>query len=444
MSADLNYVYVPTERQTHFHTLSDDYMVLGGSRGSGKSLCVLIEALGLAYNAHLPTSKQWKCLILRRTVPQLEELLSRAVDLYPKIVPSIKYNSQKNTFTYSNGGFIKFASCERDVDIEKYRGHEYNMIIIDELSHFDNDYVWNWIKSSNRNSNGYPNRMIGTSNPCMWVKKMCKIDDYGHDSFQVTEYFDEMSKTTIKKTLRFVQMNIDSNPHLSLDYRAGLAQDIHNKDQFLHGMWTAPKIPGMVYELELDKMMKEHRVCNVPHDPAADTYTVWDLGYADNMVVLFIQYVGKEIHIINKIESNQLGLPDYLGPVLKIGKDLGYRYAKHLVPHDAKQHELQTGLTREQMMKKSLGDVEVLPRLGIEEGISKTKEIFPNLWIHKDLDIVDKLRTYKRRWNPTTQLFGEPIHDESSHGADTVRMISYYKPRAKVENVAFRNSRSRY
>lgn len=424
--SDLNYIYVPTEKQSYFHSLSDDYIVLGGSRGSGKSECSLVEALGLAYGAHLPDAKPWKCLVLRRTIPQLGELINRASMLYPKIIPSIKHDKQKNTFIYPNGGFIIFASCERDIDIEKYRGHEYNLIIIDELSHFDSDYVWNWIKSSNRNSNGYPNRMIGTSNPCQWVKKMCKIDDYGHDTYQVTEFYDEMSKTTIKKTLRFVQMNIDTNPHLTIDYRAGLAQDLINRDQFLFGMWTAPKVPGQVYEAELEAMMREHRLCSVPHDPSAETYTVWDLGWGDHMVVLFIQYIGKEIHIINKLESNGKELGEYAGQILQMGKDLGYRYAKHLVPHDANQHELQTGLTRQQALEKVLGKVEILPRLGVEDGINMTRKIFKNFWIDNKLDVVDQLREYKRKWDPITQSFGDPIHHDL---ADAVRYVSYYTPK---------------
>lgn len=429
--SSVNIVYEPTERQSYFHTLSDDYIVLGGSRGSGKSLCVIVEALGLAYGAQLAESKPWKCLILRRTIPQLMELLARAKDMYPKIIPGIQFNAQKNLFTLPSGGFIQFASCERDAEIEQYRGREFNMIIVDELSHFENDYVWNWLKSCNRNSHGWPNRMIGTSNPCQWVKAMCKVDDYGHDTLQISEYYDELSDTTIRKSLRFVQMNLETNPHLSLDYRASLAQDIHNKDQFLKGMWTSPKIPGMVYELEIDQMIKENRLCKVPHDPSVEVYTAWDLGYLDNMVVLFFQYVGKEIHIINKIESNKKGLPEYMAQILKMSDDLGYRYAKHLLPHDAKAHELQTGLTREQAISKVLGGVErvkVLPRLGVEEGISKTKEIFPRFWIDKDIGLVEQLRTYRRRWNPQTQLFGEALHEHSSHAADAFRYISYYKP----------------
>lgn len=430
--SDLNYVYVPTDRQSYFHTVSDDYVVLGGSRGSGKSECSLVEALGLAYGAHLPKAKPWKCLVLRRTIPQLAELISRAAYLFPKIVPSIKHDKQKNTFSYPNGGFIVFASCERDIDIEKYRGHEYNMIIIDELSHFDNDYVWNWIKSSNRNSHGYPNRMIGTSNPCLWVKRMCKVDDYGNDTYQVTEFYDEMSKTTIKKTLRFIQMNIDSNPHISIDYRAGLAQDVNNRDQFLFGRWTSPKIPGQVYEAEIEAMMRDKRCCRVPFDPCAPVYTFWDLGFGDHMVVLFIQYIGKEIHLINKIEDNNKELGAYAAQILKMGTELGYDYKLHLVPHDAKVHELQTGLTRQQALEKVLGRVEVLPRLGIEDGINMTRKIFPNLWIDSNLDVLDQLREYKRKLIPNTTDFGDPIHHDL---ADAVRYISYYQPRQNIQRV---------
>jgi hypothetical protein len=390
----------------------------------------LIEVLGLAYGAHLPNAKPWKALVLRRTVPQLGELIARAKDLYPKIVNNIKFDGSKNTFKYANGGFIKFASCERDVEVEQYRGHEYNMILIDELSMFDNDYVWNWLKSSNRNSSGYPNRMIGTSNPCAWVKKMCKVDDYGHDTFQKTIYHDEFTNTDIVKTLRFVQMNIETNPHLSADYRAALNQDEVNRDQFLYGKWTSPKVPGMVYGAEIDNMMQEHRLCRVPYEPTLPVYTFWDLGYGDHMVILFVQYVGKEIHIIDKIEDSNKQLGEYAGLVLKRGNDLQYDYAQHLVPHDAKAHELQTGLTRQQALEKTLSRVEVLPRLGVEDGINMTRAMFPRLWIDNNLDVIDQLREYKRKWDSLTQTFGDPIHQDL---ADAVRYISYYTPSTGIK-----------
>lgn len=35
MSNDTQYIYTPTAIQSEFHESSDDYIVLGGSRGSG-------------------------------------------------------------------------------------------------------------------------------------------------------------------------------------------------------------------------------------------------------------------------------------------------------------------------------------------------------------------------------------------------------------------------
>ena len=36
MSEDIQYIYEPTAIQAEFHECSDDYIVLGGSRGSGR------------------------------------------------------------------------------------------------------------------------------------------------------------------------------------------------------------------------------------------------------------------------------------------------------------------------------------------------------------------------------------------------------------------------
>ena len=90
------YIYTPTAIQEEFHSSSDDYIVLGGSRGSGKSYCLLIEALGISYESHI--NGHWQAMIIRRTIPQLQELIVRAKDLYPKIIKGIKYVEEKKMF----------------------------------------------------------------------------------------------------------------------------------------------------------------------------------------------------------------------------------------------------------------------------------------------------------------------------------------------------------
>lgn len=424
-------VYEPTDRQKVFHRSSDDYIILAGSRGSGKSMCLLIEALGVAYNSHV--KGHWQALILRRTIPQLQELLVRAKLLYPKIIKGIRFNSQKNTFVFPNGSFIQFASCERDEEIEQYRGREFNFIGIDELSHFDTEYCWNWLKSCNRNSHGYPNRMVGTTNPGpFWVKKMCKINDKGEDTWQKIEYIDEITGERTVKTLRFIQINIESNPYLSTDYKASLYQDELNRDAFLYGLWKSPKVPGQVLEDEMRRFDNEGRLTRIPRDFGVPVHVFTDIGYADHTCLVFVQFIGDRINIIDFYENNACSVDVYVG---EITKRYGTNAIVHL-PHDGAKHESNGETVRDYWearvnlaydSEKNGGNLPALPK---SEGLNRVKLNFHNVWIN-DIEatkpLIEHLRMYRRRWNENLQQFGDPIHDIHSHSFDSVKYIFHYE-----------------
>lgn len=422
-------VYEPTPRQAYFHSQSDDYIVLGGSRGSGKSECLLIEALGLAYGSH--TKGHWQALIVRRTVPQLQELITRASVVYPKIVLGVKFNSQKNIFTFPNGSFIRFASCERDEEIEKYRGHEYNFIAIDEGSHFESDYVWNWLKSCNRNSHGYPNRMVMTTNPCMWIKRMCKIDDNGTDTLQKTEYVDEITGEKFIKTLRFIQMNIESNKHISADYKASLHQDEIHRDQFLYGKWKTPPVPGQVLKAELDRFDAEGRFMPVIRDPELPVHVFTDIGFSDFTTLVFCQFIGDRINILNYYENSQAAVDEYIAVINRL---YGDKAIVHL-PHDGNVHESNARTRRQYWSDRvkvadDTGSGGNLPRLSDEESWHRVQANFGRVYIDTNdscLEFLNHLRQYKRKYIESMGIYTDPIHDIHSHAFDSMKYIFYYE-----------------
>ena len=58
----------------------------GGAAGGGKSDAALIEPLR---QVEIPN---YRGITFRRTYPQLEALIARSLELYPKIYPKAKYN----------------------------------------------------------------------------------------------------------------------------------------------------------------------------------------------------------------------------------------------------------------------------------------------------------------------------------------------------------------
>ncbi len=361
----------------------------------------------------------------------MQELITRASVLYPKIVLGIKFNSQKNIFTFPNGSFIRFASCERDEEIEKYRGHEYNFIAIDEGSHFESDYVWNWLKSCNRNSHGLPNRMLITSNPCMWIKRMCKVNDNGDDTLQQIEYVDEITGEKHIKTLRFIQMNIESNKHISADYKASLYQDEIHRDQFLYGKWKTPPVPGQVLKAELDRFDREGRFMPIIRDPELPVHVFTDIGYSDFTVLVFCQFIGDRINILNYYENSQTSVDEYIAVINRL---YGDKAIVHL-PHDGAVHESNARTRRQYWSDRvkvatDTGKTGNLPLLPDDESWHRIQSGFGRIYIDQNdacLEFLNHLRQYHRKYISSLDIYTDPVHDIHSHAFDGLKYIFYYE-----------------
>lgn len=421
-----NIIYEPTPKQIEFHKDTSDWLIVAGNRGGGKSMAALIECLGLQYGAHIKGG--WQCLVIRRTYKQLLELTTRAKRLYPQIIKGITWNGSDHRFTYPNGSFIQFMSIERDEDVEKLRGLEASLIFVDELSHFSSDYVWQFLKGSNRNSSGYPNRMIGTSNPSLWVKKMCQINDNGDDNILIKEYKDSETGEIIKKKLRFMKMSMDDNKHLPKDYKQSMMDLPKNLyDEWVLNLWHTPKVPGQVLEIELERLDKEERAnSRLSEELGLPVHVFCDLGYSDYTVLLFVQFVGKEVRILDFYANNRCPVDHYIAEINK-------RYSNVLVhlPHDGAKHESDGRSVRDYWADRiKLSEDSPngnLPRLSDVESFDRLRNGFSSIWFDsvKCKELIDHLRQYRRQWNENLQVYGEPIHDQHSHFYDALKYIFY-------------------
>lgn len=306
---------------------------------------------------------------------------------------------------------------------------------MDELSHWTSDYCWQFLKGSNRNSSGYPNRMLGTSNPCQWVKNMCNIDDNGNDSIVKKTYTDDNGQEIIK-TLRFFKMSMEDNKYLPSDYKQSL-MDLPEqlKQEWIHGLWHNPKVPGQVLETQLKRMEEEHRnKSKLSLELSLPVHVFCDLGYSDYTVLLFVQFVGKEIRILDFYANNRCPVDTYITEINK-------RYNNVLVhlPHDGAKHE-STGKTVREYWSERItlsddSDNGNLPRLSDVESFDRVCNGFSNIWVdsEKCKDLIDNLKMYRRKWNENLQVFGEPIHDQYSHYYDALKYIFYIEPPLKQQ-----------
>jgi phage terminase large subunit len=184
-----------------------------------------------------------------------------------------------------------------------------------------------------------------------------------------------------------------------------------------------PAVEGAIYANELDQMLREGRVTIVRHDPHVPVHTVWDLGYNDQTVILCVQRVASELRIINVLMRR---FSTYDEDITELRK-LPYTWGVDWLPHDAR-HKLKTANGRSaEMIVSGMGrTVRIVEQADREDGIKLARATMRNIWLDKEAgaDLLNSWKRYRRHKSADGQKTGEPVHDDASHGADTLRYLS--------------------
>ena len=104
-----NPVWVPQAKQAALMQRFEDEALYGGAAGGGKSDCALAEALRQV------DAPAYRGLILRKTYPQLSELIDRSAAIYSAAFPGAKYHEQKHCWTFPSGAKIVFDEPQRAI-----------------------------------------------------------------------------------------------------------------------------------------------------------------------------------------------------------------------------------------------------------------------------------------------------------------------------------------
>lgn len=187
----------------------------------------------------------------------------------------------------------------------------------------------------------------------------------------------------------------------------------------------ATSVEGAYYSKDMSKVYKENRIITLPHEPMLTVDTWWDLGMNDFNVILLVQSLGPQIRFINMYHNTGEGLKHYYDWLLEQKDKYGYRYDKHILPHDVEVRELGTGISRKQTLYNlGMRNIIVSPKASPLEGIERTRSLFSKFWF--DLEKCEKLHeslfNYRKDFDKKIGAFRDtPKHDENSHFADAMR-----------------------
>lgn len=252
--------------QENFCATGEFEALYGGAAGGGKTDCLIALALR---HIHNPI---YHGLILRRTFPQLQEVVDRCFNIYPHL--GGVYRSTEHRWYFPSGAKITLGHMQHENDKYNYQGKEFHFIGWDELTQFtETQYLYLFSRCRSKDKN-LPTKFRATTNPGgighYWVKeRFVSITEPGRT---FVDPVSGLSRIFIPGKLEDNPTLIESDPQ----YRARLMMlpEIERL-RLLEGVWDA--FEGQVFT-ELSQRVHGIEPFDIP--PEWYRFMSFDWGYS--------------------------------------------------------------------------------------------------------------------------------------------------------------------
>lgn len=390
-------------------------ILYGGARGGGKT------DAGISWIMRWVENPQLRFLVIRRNAQDLRDWRDRAKQRW-KNTGAIFVN---NEVRFPSGAKGFFGHLHDEDAYERYQGHEYQKMIIEELTHIPTEELYIKLIGSCRSTvEGLDAQIFCTTNPGnighKWVKKRF-VDAAPHN----TTHTDVEGLTRI-----FIPARVEDNPVLvekDPGYMAWLnSLPAPLRRAWREGSWENFEVQGSYYHKWIEEARSSGKITKVVPEDRVSVDTWWDIGVGDDTSIGFFQRIGRnEWHMIDYYEASGEGLQHYVAVLEDKKKNFKYNYGNHWAPPDIEVREFTRGGKTRREVAKSFGiDFKVVPDLSIEEGIHQVRTKFNTVWfdVVKCADFLDKLLQYRKEYDEKNAIYrNNPKHDWTSHAADMFR-----------------------
>jgi len=385
------------------------YKILYGGRGAGRSWGAARALLLIG------AEKQIRVLCARELQNSIAESVHKLLsDQIDSLGLRGFYEIQVGKIIGANGTTFSFEGIKNNTTkIKSYEGIDYC-----------------WLEEANKVSRASWGVLIPTirkENSEIWITFNPELEtDYTYCRFVKDPPLRQatgMVKGVLEDDLSYVcRMTWANNPWFPEVLRTEMENDRKRDFDYYLNVWEGhclQNLEGAVYAKELRRAQEEGRICSVDWDHESPVDTFWDLGRRDATAIWFAQRVAMEYRIIGYFEDTGHEINYYLQE-LQARK---YLYGQHYLPHDARAKRLGSKRTIEEIIRTAYpGNVRIVPKLSVADGINAARTIFSNCWFDEDecADGLAALRHYRYKV-VDGQLSNEPMHND---GADAFRYLA--------------------
>lgn len=404
---------------------SEFEILYGGARGGGKT------DAGLAWLLYDVGNPLLRALVIRKNSDDLKDWVDRATRMYARCGAIV--TGTPATIKFPSGAVIRTGHLKDDNAYTKYQGHEYQRMLIEELTQIPREQNYLMLISSCRSTvPGLQAQVFSTTNPGGaghdWVKR--RFIDVADP---VTPFVDSISG----RGRIFIPARVDDNPYLMqndpsyVKFLDALPPGL--KEAWRDGSWEEVDVEGAYFIKLLRTIEVAGQITRIPLETALPVDTYWDLGKNDQNAIWFSQTFGREARFIDYYEDNDKGLKEYLLVLKEKEKKYGYKYGVFYFPHDmgVSEYTAGQGVTRLDTFKRYAEelwgrrfvegvDYKLVPRvLTLSDAIDAVRLAIPYCWFDKEKchEGIRSLKNYKREWDEKNGKYKDyPDHDWASHG----------------------------
>ncbi len=412
-------IVIPYKPRAHFrglHSSTKRWKFVVAHRRAGKSVAMINEMIKRALTNTREFPKP-RYAYVGPSFAQTKDLIWGYVKHYLSVFgDEVSFSESELTVTLPNGATISLYGGA--AAYERMRGLYFDGIVLDEFPLLNPSVFSTVVRPCLADYRGWA-IISGTSNG----------DDHFHEL---------KKKNQNDPTWEFFIIPVTDTDALHPDEVVEMTKDM-SPEEYAREMlcsFDAP-VEGSYYGHLINKAEAEGRITGVPYDPSVPVFTWWDLGIDDFMCVWFVQRCGRELHVIDYLETQGKGIPEVIQMMNGTWKNpetgetppevvhrRQYKFGVHVPPHDIKVRELGTGKSRYETMVSLLPEGEqviIAPSLSVEDGVEAVRNTLPMCYFDKDKTELGRsgLRNYHK--NAKT---GRPVHNWASHSADSFRIGS--------------------